>query len=62
MMNTNEQLAIYAKAIMERDAEIVRLRFTLAEIRALHAKSNKLLSEHYVREVEIYNRTIRVEE
>ena len=28
-MNTNEQLAIYAKAIMERDAEIERLRSEL---------------------------------
>jgi hypothetical protein len=28
-MNTNEQLAVYAKAIMERDAEIERLRSEL---------------------------------
>lgn len=33
-MNTNEQLAIYAKAIMERDAEIERLRSELRLIAA----------------------------
>lgn len=55
LMDIREQLAVYAKAIMDKDAEILRLRFTLAEIRALHAKSSKLLSEHYVREVDIYN-------
>jgi len=40
---------------MDKDAEILRLRRTLAEVRALHAKVSKLLSEHYTREVAIHN-------
>lgn len=42
------------KTVMDKDAEILRLRLTLAELRALHTKVNKLLSDHYIREVEIF--------
>jgi len=34
MMDVREQLAVYAKAIMERDAEIERLKALLATLLA----------------------------